>query len=107
MSVLNELYDVVLERKTNKVEGSYTNYLYEKGLDKILKKVGEEATETIIAAKGNDKKEVVNEVADLTYHLLVMLADLDIPLTEVEAELDKRSAKIGNKKAERKEIDNL
>lgn len=107
MSVLNELYDVVLERKTNKVEGSYTNYLYEKGLDKILKKVGEEATETIIAAKGSDKKEVVNEVADLTYHLLVMLADLDIPLTEVEAELDKRSAKIGNKKAERKEIDNL
>jgi phosphoribosyl-ATP pyrophosphohydrolase len=107
MSVLSELYEVVLERKTNKIEGSYTNYLYEKGLDKILKKVGEEATETIIAAKGNDKTEVVNEVADLTYHLLVMLAELNIPLNQVEAELDKRSAKISNKKAERKEINNL
>jgi phosphoribosyl-ATP pyrophosphohydrolase len=107
MNVLSELYEVVLERKTNKIEGSYTNYLYEKGLDKILKKVGEEATETIIAAKGNDKAEIVNEVADLTYHLLVMLAELDIPLNQVEEELDKRSAKISNKKAERKEIKNL
>ena len=76
MSELVKLYEVILNRKNNQLEGSYTNYLFEKGLDKILKKVGEEATETIIAAKDHDQKEVVNEVADLTYHLLVMLAEL-------------------------------
>ena len=105
MSELVKLYEVILNRKNNQLEGSYTNYLFEKGLDKILKKVGEEATETIIAAKDHDQKEVVNEVADLTYHLLVMLAELDIPLSDVEEELEKRAMKIGNKKTERKEIE--
>ena len=107
MSVLNDLYEVIADRKANPTEGSYTNYLFEKGLDKILKKVGEETTETIIAAKDNDKTETVYEIADLTYHILVMMAEMDIPLEDVQAELEKRSHKIGNKKAERKEIVNL
>ena len=73
--VLYELYDIILDRKSNVKEGSYTNYLIEKGLDKILKKVGEEATETIIAAKNEDKKEVIYELSDLLYHISVLIAE--------------------------------
>ena len=107
MDIINELYNVILDRKDSKEEGSYTKYLFDKGTDKILKKVGEEATEVIISAKGNDKVEQVNEICDLTYHLLVLMADLDINIDEVEEELRKRSEKINNKKSERKAVEVL
>ncbi len=96
--VLSELYRVVLERKRNPQEGSYTCYLFEKGLDKTLKKVGEECSETIIAAKNGVAEDTVGEVSDLMYHLMVMLAQLEIPLESILAELETRSAKIGNLK---------
>ena len=72
---LHTLMDLLKERKAKRPEGSYTTYLFEKGIDKILKKVGEESTEVIIAAKAQDKKETVYEIADLAYHLLVLMID--------------------------------
>ena len=96
--VLKALYETVLSRKENKQEGSYTCYLFEKGLDKILKKVGEECSETIIAAKNGDNSETVYEIADLIYHLTVMMVQQGIPLEDVLSELDKRSEKTGNLK---------
>jgi phosphoribosyl-ATP pyrophosphohydrolase len=96
--VLKDLYQVVLDRKEHPMEGSYTCYLFEKGLDKILKKVGEECAETIIAAKNDVPSETVGEIGDLIYHLMVMMAQLDIPLEDVLALLEKRSQKIGNLK---------
>lgn len=97
-NVLDNLYNVVLDRKENPQEGSYTCYLFEKGLDKILKKVGEECSETIIAAKNNDKNETVYEISDLIYHLMVMMVNEGIALDDVMAELDSRAKKIGNLK---------
>ena len=96
--VLEALYNTVLSRKENKQEGSYTCYLFEKGLDKILKKVGEECSETIIAAKNNDNSDTVYEISDLIYHLMVMMVEQGISLDEVLTELDKRSEKTGNLK---------
>ena len=96
--VLNELYQVVLDRKEHPMEGSYTCYLFEKGLDKILKKVGEESAETIIAAKNDVPSDTVGEISDLIYHLMVMMAEKGIPLEDVLEELDRRSKKIGNLK---------
>ena len=96
--VLNELYQVVLDRKEHPMEGSYTCYLFEKGLDKILKKVGEECAETIIAAKNDVPSDTVGEISDLIYHLMVMMAEKGIPLEDVLEELDRRSKKIGNLK---------
>ena len=95
---LQQLYQVVQTRKTEPQEGSYTCYLFEKGLDKILKKVGEECSETIIAAKNGDQANTVEEISDLLYHLMVMMVQQDIPLEAVLTELDHRSAKIGNLK---------
>ena len=83
------LYELIEGRKTNPQEGSYTTYLFEKGIDKILKKIGEESTEVIIGAK-NSKEEAVYEIADLAYHVMVMMAELGIPLTDVTKELAKR-----------------
>lgn len=103
-SIIKDLYKIILERKNKNNEGSYTSYLFDKGIDKILKKVGEESTEVIISAKGNDKEEQINEICDLTYHLLVMMADLEISVDEVEEQLKKRREKINNFKGERKEI---
>ena len=97
-SELYDLYATILDRKANKQEGSYTCHLFEKGLDKILKKVGEECSETIIAAKNGDNKETVLEISDLIYHLFVMMADQGITVDEVMAELSKRSQKTGNLK---------
>ncbi len=97
----NELYDLyqtILDRKENQQEGSYTCYLFEKGLDKILKKVGEECSETIIAAKNGDNKETVLEISDLIYHLFVMMAEQGISVDDVMNELAKRSRKTGNLK---------
>lgn len=95
---LQQLYQVILERRSNPQEGSYTCYLFDKGLDKILKKVGEECAETIIAAKNGVQGDTVGEISDLIYHLLVMMADQNIPLAAVMEELDRRSRKIGNLK---------
>lgn len=81
------LYELLLDRKAAKPEGSYTSYLFEKGLDKILKKVGEESTEVIIAAHARDKRETVYELADLAYHALVLMAELGITPGEVRSEL--------------------
>lgn len=88
--MLAELYTSIIDRKTNPKEGSYTNYLMDKGLNKILKKVGEECTEVIIAAKDNDNKELVFEVADLMYHLTVMMAVKGINWDDVAVELQQR-----------------
>lgn len=84
------LYQMLVGRKVEKKEGSYTTYLFEKGIDKILKKVGEECTEVIIGAKGGDKAETVYEIADLLYHITVMMIEMGISLDEVTAELAKR-----------------
>ena len=97
-SVLNDLYQVVLGRKAEHREGSYTCYLFDQGLDKILKKVGEESAETIIAAKNGEAARTVEEISDLLYHLMVLLAAQDIPLEDVLSELERRSRKIGNLK---------
>jgi len=88
--VLQELYHVINDRKRNPIAGSYTTYLFEKGQDKILKKVGEEAAETIIASKNNDKNELISEMSDLWYHCLVLLANHDVTPSELMAELQKR-----------------
>lgn len=95
---LNALYGTIIDRKENPQEGSYTCYLFDKGLDKILKKVGEECSETIIAAKNGDNKETVLEISDLIYHLFVMMVNQGISVDEVMAELEKRSNKTGNLK---------
>lgn len=87
---LDGLLELIQGRKVEKKEGSYTTYLFEKGIDKILKKVGEESTEVIIAAKAGDKKETIYEVADLTYHVLVLMAQMGIGLDEIKAELSSR-----------------
>ena len=84
------LYELIEGRKTEKKEGSYTSYLFEKGLDKILKKVGEESTEVIIAAKAEDKAETVYEIADLYYHIMVLMVEAGIKPEDVIDELSKR-----------------
>ncbi len=87
---LGGLMKLIEGRKSEKKEGSYTTYLFEKGLDKILKKVGEECTEVIIAAKDNDKKETIYEIADLTYHVMVLMIEAGISLTDIHRELASR-----------------
>lgn len=96
--VLKGLYEVVLERRDHPQEGSYTCYLFEKGLDKILKKCGEECSEVIIAAKNGKNEDTAEEICDLLYHLLVMMAQQDIPLEQIETILETRRQKIGNLK---------
>ena len=90
MDILRELYSVILDRKEHPVEGSYTNYLFDKGTDKISKKLGEEAVEVVIAASQRDRKATIQEIADLEYHLLVLMVDRGITLDDVEAELRSR-----------------
>ena len=87
---LSALMQLIEGRKTDKKEGSYTTYLFEKGIDKILKKVGEECTEVIIAGKAGDKKETVYEIADLCYHVLVMMVEMGISLEDIHKELASR-----------------
>ena len=88
--MLGKLQRIVLDRKENPEEGSYTSYLFEKGVDKIAKKTGEEAVELVIAAKSADKKEIVGECADLFYHTLVLLANAGVTLSDVCTELKDR-----------------
>ncbi len=87
---IDGLYDLIKGRKTEKKEGSYTTYLFEQGIDKILKKVGEECTEVIVAGKGGDKAETVFEISDLTYHVLVLMVQMNIAPKEIITELAKR-----------------
>ena len=97
-NVLKELYEVVLSRKENPMEGSYTCYLFKQGLDKILKKCGEECSEVIIAAKNGVKADTVGEISDLLYHLAVLMANEGISIDDLEAEFIKRHEKEGNLK---------
>jgi phosphoribosyl-ATP pyrophosphohydrolase/phosphoribosyl-AMP cyclohydrolase len=89
-SIFDRLKEVIESRKTEDVENSYTKYLFEKGIDKILKKVGEESAEVIIGAKNSDKNEIIYEVSDLIYHVMVMLSYFEIDNREIEDELIKR-----------------
>lgn len=107
MKELDVLYETIMDRKENGEEGSYTSYLFQKGLDKILKKVGEECTEVIIASLSQSKEEQVGEIGDLLYHLMVLMVEKGITLDDVNAELEKRSQKTHNLKAERKPIEHL
>ena len=84
------LMELIAGRKTEKKEGSYTTYLFEKGIDKMLKKIGEESTEVIIAAKADDKKETIYEIADLAYHVMVMMIQMGITLDDIYDELKSR-----------------
>nr|WP_319488132.1 phosphoribosyl-ATP diphosphatase [uncultured Caproiciproducens sp.] len=93
-----ELYSTIQTRKGTHTQGSYTCYLFEKGLDKILKKCGEECSEVIIAAKNGNNSETVPEISDLLYHLTVLMVNEGISLDDVKTELDKRSEKTGNLK---------
>ncbi|MDO5448726.1 MAG: bifunctional phosphoribosyl-AMP cyclohydrolase/phosphoribosyl-ATP diphosphatase HisIE [Clostridia bacterium] len=87
---LEALMKLIEGRKTDKQEGSYTTYLFEKGIDKILKKVGEESTEVIIAAATDDKKETIYEIADLCYHIMVLMIEMGISLDDINSELASR-----------------
>lgn len=93
-----ELYSTIQSRKENRAEGSYTCYLFDKGLDKILKKCGEECSEVMIAAKNGDNAETVLEISDLLYHLTVLMVNEGISLEDIQAELERRSEKTGNLK---------
>lgn len=88
--ILKELYDIIVERKRSPKEGSYTCYLFEKGLDKILKKVGEECTEVVIAAKNQSHEQLVYEIADLVYHVFVLMVDCGLQPEDIYRELKKR-----------------
>ena len=84
------LYRLLEERRAKRPEGSYTTYLFEKGLDKILKKVGEECTEVIIGGRKEDKEETIYEIADLTYHVMVLMVQMGITVEDITRELEKR-----------------
>jgi phosphoribosyl-ATP pyrophosphohydrolase/phosphoribosyl-AMP cyclohydrolase len=90
LHVFQSVYDVILDRKKNPKEGSYTNYLFDKGIDKILKKVGEENTEIIIAAKNPDPEEIKYEISDYLYHLMVLMAERGVTWEEITEELSRR-----------------
>jgi phosphoribosyl-ATP pyrophosphohydrolase/phosphoribosyl-AMP cyclohydrolase len=96
-----DLMALIAGRKNEPKEGSYTTYLFEKGVDKILKKIGEESTEVVIAGKAGDKKETVYEIADLCYHVMVLMAEMGIGLGEIEAELKSRHVVDKKKKQEK------
>ena len=98
MNSFEQMEAVIAQRRAEPMEGSYTCYLFEKGLDKILKKVGEECAETIIAAKSGDKAELIGEINDVFYHMMVMMNECGVTMNEICAEMDARAAKIGNLK---------
>ena len=107
MSELYNMYETALDRKNNPEEGSYTTYLYEKGLDKILKKIGEETTEVVVASLSQSKEELIGELNDLFYHLLVLMAEKGITLEELETVMAERAKKQHNLKPERKPVTNV
>jgi len=98
MNEFFELYETILERRESPQEGSYTCYLFAQGLDKILKKVGEESAEAIIAAKNDDKEGLINELADLAFHAAVLMAQQGVTPGDVAEELGRRAQKAGNLK---------
>ena len=98
MSEFERLYETILERRETPQEGSYTGYLFDQGLDKILKKLGEECAETIIAAKNHSRRELVSELSDLVFHMEILMAQQDISLRDIETELARRAQKAGNLK---------
>ena len=104
---LMELYKLLLDRKATLPEKSYTTYLFEKGTDKILKKIGEESTEVIIAAKADDKKETVYEIADLAYHIMVLMVQMGITVEDVQKELGSRHVIDHKVKQEKMAGDNM
>ncbi|PFJ18851.1 phosphoribosyl-ATP diphosphatase [Bacillus cereus] len=104
--IFKVLFETIEERKERPLPESYTNYLFSKGEDKILKKIGEECAEVIIASKNNDKEELVKEMVDVFYHCFVLLAEKNISLEEVMQEMKKRNGKL-SRVGERREIDTL
>ena len=90
LKVLEDVYAIILDRKANPKEGSYTNYLFDKGLDKILKKIGEEASEIIIAAKNPDPEDIKYEISDFMYHMMVLMAEKGVTWEEITQELSQR-----------------
>lgn len=98
LDIFHELYDLIEDRKVHPVEKSYTNYLFEQGIDKICKKVGEEASETIIAAKNSDNEELIGEISDLFYNVYVLMANQNITVEDIEKKLGERHQITGNKK---------
>lgn len=98
MQAFKDMYDVVVNRRDNPQEGSYTCYLFDKGLDKILKKCGEECTEMVIAAKNADNEELANEINDLLYHMVVLMVERGVTVEDIETIMTERAAKIGNLK---------
>lgn len=100
--VFKELYDTIEDRKINPAPSSYTNYLFREGIDKILKKVGEESSEVIIASKNASKDDIIYEIADLVYHIEVLMSLKGITINDLADEMKKRTNKIGNKKEEKK-----
>ncbi len=101
-NILEEVYEMIEDRKKNPKEGSYTNYLLDQGIDKICKKIGEEATETVIAAKNDEKDELIGEICDLLYHLEVMMVNKQVSLEDIKAKLTERHKIEGNKKVQNK-----
>ncbi|VDG19010.1 phosphoribosyl-ATP diphosphatase [Lactiplantibacillus mudanjiangensis] len=106
MQNMEELYQLIAARKQTPKKGSYTDYLFTEGIDKILKKVGEESTEVIVAAKNPGDDELVYETADLFYHVLVLLVERGVSFDQIKAELAKREGKMSSFK-DRPEIKNL
>lgn len=96
--IILDVLDTIKDRKNNPKEGSYTNYLFNKGLDKILKKIGEEATETVIAAKNSDKKELTMEISDLVYHILVLMEQTGLEPLDIFKELMRREGRAPEEK---------
>lgn len=97
-SIIDEVYNQIEDRDKNPKENSYTNYLLNEGVDKICKKIGEEATETVIAAKNTDKDELIGEISDLVYHTLVLMYDKKVKVEDVRNKLSERHKVQGNKK---------
>ena len=104
MSAIKREFEMILDRKENPEEGSYTNYLFDKGVDKILKKVGEEATEVVVASLAGSKEELIGELCEKKKKRMVLMAEKGLSLEDIEKELDTRAQKQHNKKAERKPI---
>lgn len=104
-AIFENMLEEIKDRKLTRVEGSYTNYLFEQGIDKISKKVIEEAGEVVIAAKNNDKDELILEISDLFYHTFVMMEEAGVELADIKQELSNRFTKKGNNKGEREDIE--
>lgn len=94
VNILNDLYQTIVNRKLNPIEGSYTTYLFNQGIDKILKKVGEETSEVIIGAKNDDRNELVYEISDLVYHVMVLMVEKGVTLEEIKKALESRREKV-------------